>query len=193
MALVRAGSQRLMRWRDPLTVTIGSAAVGTAGFLCFWAAPSLPVAGVGLLVTGMGIAMLYPVSVARVVAAWPDRPDAAAARAAVASGLAIGVVPLALVAAAEVVGLRAAYLLVPGLLLALLARTVARRGGQGSVRSGACSRGSRSGRPSWATATPNTARHSATAAPPRPYRLVPMSTTAKEIAGPTRSVRRWMT
>ena len=79
-------------------------------------------AGFGLLVTGMGIALLYPVTVSRVVAAWPDRPDAASARAALASGLAIGGAPLLLATMAEFVGLRAAYLLVPALLGMLLWR-----------------------------------------------------------------------
>ena len=56
------------------------------------------------------------------MAAWPARPDAAAGRAALASALAVGGTPLALAGAAEVVGLRPAYLLVPALLGLLLAR-----------------------------------------------------------------------
>jgi hypothetical protein len=103
-----------------------------------------------------------------VVAAWPERADAASGRAALASGLAIGVVPLMLAALAGVIGLRTAYLLVPGLLLVLLCRASSRQRGQGRIRSGAAALVSRSGRPSWATATANTVKHSATAAPPRP-------------------------
>ena len=72
---------------------------------------------------GAGVALLYPLSLARVVAAWPERPDGAAARAALASGLAIGVSPLVLAGLADLVGLRTAYLLVPGILVALVLRT----------------------------------------------------------------------
>ncbi|HEY8094292.1 MAG TPA: hypothetical protein VID93_10930, partial [Acidimicrobiales bacterium] len=131
MALVRAGSQRLMKDRPISTVTAGSAGVAIVGFAGFWAAPNLAWAAVGLLVTGMGVALLYPVTVARVVAAWPDRPDAASARAALASGLAIGVAPLVLALLAGVIGLRAAYLLVPVLLLVLLGRAASRRARSG--------------------------------------------------------------
>jgi MFS family permease len=127
MAMVRAGSQRLMGDRPLSTITGGSAGVAVIGFAGFWAAPNLAWAAVGLLVTGMGVALLYPVTVARVVAAWPDRPDAASSRAALASGLAIGVAPLVLALLAGVVGLRTAYLVVPILLMVLLGRAASRR------------------------------------------------------------------
>jgi len=122
MAAVRAGSARLLAGRDPQRVTAASALIAMAGFAAFWAGPDLLVAAIGLVVIGAGIALLYPVTVALVVAAWPARPDAAAGRAALASALAVGGTPLALAGAAEVVGLRPAYLLVPALLGLLLAR-----------------------------------------------------------------------
>jgi MFS family permease len=123
MAVVRTGSQRLIGDRHPLRMTSVSAVVALAGFALFWTAPSLGGAAVGLVVMGAGVALLYPLSLARVVAAWPERPDGAAARAALASGLAIGVSPLVLAGLADLVGLRTAYLLVPGILVALVLRT----------------------------------------------------------------------
>jgi MFS family permease len=123
MAVVRAASRPLIGDRHPLTVTIAATAVAAGGFAIFWTGPDLLVAAVGLAVMGTGVALLYPVNLARVVASWPDRPDAAAARAALASGLAIGAAPLVLAAVADLVGLRTAFLLVPGLLLALVARS----------------------------------------------------------------------
>ena len=122
MAVVRAGSARLLAGRDPRRVTAASALVAITGFAAFWAGPDLVVAAVGLVVLGGGVALLYPVTVARVVSAWPARPDAAAGRAALASALAVGAAPLALAGVSEVVGLRPAYLLVPVLLGLLLAR-----------------------------------------------------------------------
>ena len=123
MAVVRTGSQRLIGDRHPLHMTSASALVAVVGFAVFWTAPGILVAAVGLVVMGAGVALLYPLSLARVVAAWPDRPDGAAARAALASGLAIGVSPLVLAALADLVGLRTAYLLVPGILVALILRS----------------------------------------------------------------------
>jgi hypothetical protein len=123
MAAGRPGSQRLIGDRHPLRVTSASAAVALAGFAVFWTAPDLALAAVGLVVMGAGVALLYPLSLARVVAAWPDRPDGAAARAGLASGVAIGVSPLVLAALADLVGLRTAYLLVPCTLVGLILRS----------------------------------------------------------------------
>jgi hypothetical protein len=74
---------------------------------------------VGLLIAGLGTALLYPTTVSRVVAAWPHAPDRAAAWAALASGLAIGGAPALLARLADLAGLRTAFLIVPALLLAL--------------------------------------------------------------------------
>jgi MFS family permease len=122
MAVVRAGSSRLLAGREPRLVTAASALVAVGGFAAFWAGPNLLVAGLGLVVLGGGVALLYPVTVASVVAAWPSRPDAAAGRAALASALAVGAAPLALAAVAEVIGLRLSYLLVPIFLGLLVGR-----------------------------------------------------------------------
>jgi MFS family permease len=122
MATVRAASARLLAGRDPHRVTAASALIAVAGFAAFWAGPDLLIAAAGLVILGGGVALLYPVCVARVVAAWPSRPDAAAGRAALASAFAVGAAPLALAAVAEVVGLRPAYLLVPALLGLLAGR-----------------------------------------------------------------------
>ncbi|HZE31063.1 MAG TPA: MFS transporter [Actinoallomurus sp.] len=102
-------------------------AVAAAGFLLFWAAPVLPLAAVGLAVAGLGVALLYPTTVSRTVAAWPHAPDRAAARAALASGVAIGGAPFVLARLADLTGFRTAYLIVPVLLVALAARTLLAR------------------------------------------------------------------
>jgi MFS family permease len=81
-------------------------------------------AATGLLVAGLGVALLYPTTVSRVVAVWPHAPDRAAAWAALASGLAIGVAPFVLARLSDVANLRIAYLIVPALLAVLVARVV---------------------------------------------------------------------
>jgi hypothetical protein len=64
---------------------------------------------------------------ARLVAAWPHTIDRAAARGALASGLAIGVAPLLLARTADAVDLRTAYLIVPILLAGLAAHAATTR------------------------------------------------------------------
>lgn len=88
-----------------------------AGFAVFWST-GLPVPSVvGLALTGLGIAMLYPLSLALAVGAASGRSDRAAARTTLGSGVAVGLAPLVLGWSADLVGLRLAYLLVPVLLV----------------------------------------------------------------------------
>lgn len=96
--------------------------VASAGFGLFWLGPVLPVAAGGLAVTGLGVGLLYPMTVSRVVAAWPHAPDRAAAAAALGSGLAIGGAPFILGRLSYSAGLRTAYLIVLALLIVLAIR-----------------------------------------------------------------------
>lgn len=109
---------------DPRALILTSVGVAAAGFALFWSAPALVAAAAGLAVTGLGVAMLYPTMVNLVVATWPHDPDRAAARAALASGLAIGVTPFVLGRLSDTIGLRAAYLIVPALLIVLAVRSL---------------------------------------------------------------------
>ena len=106
----------------PVVTGLYTVLLPLVGFALFWATPWLATSALGLLVAGAGVALLYPVSVARLVAAWPDRQDLAAARGALASGMAIGIAPLVLARLADAAGLRTAYLVVPALLLLLVAK-----------------------------------------------------------------------
>ncbi len=119
MAIVRAVAGRLLPGHHPFTVLQLACGAAAAGFAVFWAVPSTLGAAAGLLVTGAGVALLYPVTLARLVAAWPSAPDRAAARGALASGVAIGGAPLLLARLSDGIGLRLAYLIVPALLAAL--------------------------------------------------------------------------
>lgn len=111
------------------SLILSSTAVAAIGFGVFWASPTLALAAAGLAVTGLGIALLYPTTVSRVVAAWPQAPDRAAARSVLASGLAIGVAPFVLGRLSDTTGLRTAYLIVPALLLLMALRGVQARVG----------------------------------------------------------------
>jgi MFS family permease len=123
MATARALSVHIIRrMPNQRALILACTGTATAGFALFWAAPTLTFAAAGLLVAGLGVALLYPTTVSRVVAAWPQAPDRAAARAALASGIAIGGAPFLLAQISDVVGLRQAFLIVPILLLVLAVR-----------------------------------------------------------------------
>nr|WP_158257121.1 MFS transporter [Kineococcus xinjiangensis] len=123
MAITRAAATPLTARCSPRAVMLGACATASLGFLLFWAAPALVLSAVGLFLAGLGVALLYPLALARVVQASPEAPDHAAARAALASGLAIGLAPLTLAVIGDQIGQRVGYLLVPALLAALALRT----------------------------------------------------------------------
>ncbi|MHB8588304.1 MAG: MFS transporter [Candidatus Dormibacteraceae bacterium] len=123
MATARAMSALILRRvPDPRVLVFACTACATAGFALFWAAPTLALAGAGLLLAGLGVALLYPTTVSRVLAAWPQATYRAAARAALASGIAIGGAPFLLAQLSDAIGLRAAFLIVPALLVVLAVR-----------------------------------------------------------------------
>jgi fucose permease len=94
----------------------------------FWLASSAAASVVALFVTGLGVALLYPLTLALAIAAAGGRTDAASVRAGFAAGIAIAVAPFALGALADAAGLRAAYAVVPVLAaLGAAALLIARR------------------------------------------------------------------
>lgn len=93
------------------------------GFAVFWFAGVAWLATVGLGVIGLGVALMYPLTVARFVAAAPTSSTRASARAALASGIAIGVAPFILATISDATSLHDAYLLVPALCAALVVNT----------------------------------------------------------------------
>lgn len=124
MAIARGMSATIIRRvPDQRVLMLACTGVAAAGFVLFWAAPALMLAAAGLLVAGLGVALLYPTTVTRVIQAWPSMPDRAAARAALGSGIAIGGAPLLLAQLSDSLGLRTAFLIVPALLVVLAVRS----------------------------------------------------------------------
>lgn len=126
-----AGSQALRRTGSlPLLRT--GLITAALGFVLFWSARSGWAGLAGLGVAGLGVAMLYPIALAGAISASGGRSDLGSARAAVGSGLAIGLAPFGLGLLADAHGVHAAYLVVPLLLAAAWASSgvSARRGGR---------------------------------------------------------------
>lgn len=93
-----------------LAVALALAAVA---FVVFWLAPMARVGVPALALTGLGVALLYPLTLALAIGAAGGRTDAASARAAFAAGVAIAVAPFALGTLSDWTSLRAAYGIVP--------------------------------------------------------------------------------
>ncbi|WP_309570306.1 MFS transporter [Deinococcus sp.] len=115
------GGVAIRRSRRPTRQLVMSALLLTAaGFSVFWLAHAPGVQLGGLLITGLGVANLYPLTLSVALATAPDVADLASVRVSLAVGLAILVAPLALGALADRVDLQVAYGLVPCALLAAL-------------------------------------------------------------------------
>jgi MFS family permease len=92
-----------------IPVLWASLAVTTAGFLLFWLA-SLPLLAItGLFVCGVGVASLYPLSVALALAAAPQDGDRAQAGIQLLGGALVVAAPYLLGRLADYLGLRAAF------------------------------------------------------------------------------------
>lgn len=117
IAIGRVTGGRLALRRSPERLLAGSLVVTTAGFLLFWSSTVAWLALLGLFVMGLGIAVQFPLSVARAITASEGRPDQATARLSIGAGLAIGLAPFLLGFLADQVGTRHAFLIVPVLLI----------------------------------------------------------------------------
>jgi predicted MFS family arabinose efflux permease len=110
-------------------------AVSAAGFGVLWTATVPWLALAGLVITGLGNGMHYPLGMSLALQTSGGRPDQAAARTLYATAVAFGLAPLALGAIADQVGARLAFLLVPAFLVVAAALAVRLRSVAPSVAS----------------------------------------------------------
>jgi fucose permease len=110
--LRRPGSALPLRWVSFLAVGVG--------FLLFWAALSPILSIIGLSITGLGVANLYPLAMTQALHAAYPHTDAASARTALAAGLAILGAPFVLAVLADWLTIGVAY----GMVLVLLAAAI---------------------------------------------------------------------
>lgn len=125
MAVGRASSALVARFLSELATCLTAAGVAAVGFGVFWSSAAAGGAAAGLFLAGLGVSLLYPVTLTRLIEAHPGRRDLAGSRGALASGVAIGSAPTALALVAAAVDLRTAYLVVPALLALLVVRLLA--------------------------------------------------------------------
>jgi fucose permease len=135
MLVGRVASSRLARTLPPAVLLAATLFATLLGFPLFWLSPGIPLALIGLFITGLGIGGVYPLGVSAAITSAPGNTDAAAARLAIGGGGAILVAPFILGALADRVGIGTAFVIVVPMLLAALslALMAGRRGRQASV------------------------------------------------------------
>jgi fucose permease len=114
-----AGSRLVQRFSLRPVVVISILLAGT-GFLLFWRTQNVILGLVGLFLTGLGVANLYPLILSLAIGAANGSTVQASARTTLASGTAILALPLALGRLADAAGIRAAYGIVVLLLVSVL-------------------------------------------------------------------------
>lgn len=112
------GSRLVLRFSTRGVVMI-SIIVASIGFLMFWRTENTLLGLSGLFFTGLGVANLYPLILSLAIGAANGDTVQAGARATLASGTAILVLPLALGRLADAVGIRSAYGIVILLLISV--------------------------------------------------------------------------
>ena len=132
MALGRLIGSRLARRYPGPTLLLAALVVALIGFVAFWLGPVPAISLTGLFVAGLGVANLYPLTVAVATGVVPQRIDEAASRLAVAAGTAVLTAPLVVGALSDVAGMRWGFgIVIPLLGIAFLgafgaSRTLAR-------------------------------------------------------------------
>jgi fucose permease len=110
------GSPLLMRVTAS-AVMLGALALSAMGFAVFWLATEPWLAILGLVVTGLGNALHFPLGLALAVANSGGQPDLATSRISYALGISFGVAPFLLGSVADSVGPHLAFLLLPAFLV----------------------------------------------------------------------------
>jgi fucose permease len=124
MILGRWAVSRLLHRFSPHALVIVSLGVAGLGFLAYWQGGSILPGLVGLFVTGLGIAGLYPLTLSLTLGAAQGNSVLASVRTTLASGTAILILPLVLGRLADATGIQRAYGLVLVLLLGVLLITL---------------------------------------------------------------------
>lgn len=115
--IARIIGSRLVRFLPPDRLLLLFLAVILLGFPFFWLGPTILLHILGLCVTGIGVANLFPLTLSAAIHQASASADIASARCTFAAGLAVLGAPLALGWMADVIGLQPAYGIVPVLVV----------------------------------------------------------------------------
>lgn len=128
MAIGRAFGSRLALSFPPTTLMRAAVVIALLGFAIAWTFTQGAVVLIGLLVTGLGLSLLWPLGLSRAIQASGGHADVAASQASLSVNLAMALAPFALGVLADASDIHLALLLVPillGLALLILITTAA--------------------------------------------------------------------
>jgi len=117
----RLAGPRLEQWLGVYRVIAGSLITAGIGFAIYWTAAAPPAGMIGLFITGLGVAGLYPLTLSLAVGSAGGATVQASALSSMASGVAIFSLPLILGRLADAAGIRQAYAVIIVLVVADLA------------------------------------------------------------------------
>ena len=117
MIIGRWGGSRLVQRFAPTKIVIAANLIAAAGFGLFWQAKAIVIGLIGLFICGLGVASLYPLILSMAIGASNGKSIEASARATLASGTAILLLPLVLGRLADALGIHQAYEVVALLLI----------------------------------------------------------------------------
>ena len=121
MLVGRIAGSRLTRRSSSLRLLFVALGVALAGFLLFWLARLAELNILGLFVTGLGVANLYPLTLSIAIGLAPDQSNQASARVSMGVGTALLIAPLLLGWLADRLSLQLAYGMVIVLMVAAFA------------------------------------------------------------------------
>jgi len=117
MIVGRLVGSRVVHYFSTHLVIFISLGIAGAGFLMFWMTSQVIPALIGLFITGLGVANLYPLILSLAIGAAGNNTIQAGVRATLATGTAVLTLPLVLGQLADLVGIRPAYGVVALLLI----------------------------------------------------------------------------
>lgn len=119
MIIGRLVSGVLVRYISARALILASILLGGLGFILYWGTANMLAAMVGLAISGLGVAGLYPLVLSLAIGASGGDEALAGARTTLASGTAILVLPLVLGRLADLAGLKTAFATVAVLLVSM--------------------------------------------------------------------------
>lgn len=116
LAIGRFGGARLALRVPPAPLLVGALALTAAGWALFWVSTDPVPSYAGLVLSGIGVSLHFPLALSLVLTAASARPERAAAAASLFAGAAVGAGPFLLGALADSFGTQQAFLMVPALI-----------------------------------------------------------------------------
>ncbi|MBN1536315.1 MAG: MFS transporter [Anaerolineales bacterium] len=116
MIVGRLAGSRLVQRFSTHTVTISAILLAGFGFSLFWLTGNANLAMLGMFITGLGVASLYPLILALAIGSAPSNTVKASLRGTLASGAAVLLLPLVLGSLADIFGIWKAF----GIIIVLL-------------------------------------------------------------------------